>query len=116
MTLHLRQRFLATIERAIGDTSPYGSNGSETHHQEILFFASALVLSILGIVWGATYILLQQPHAGLFAILYSILSWIDFLIYRHVRRYKLFRFNQLVLIMLLPFMVTHWPNWGFAFH
>jgi signal transduction histidine kinase/CheY-like chemotaxis protein/HPt (histidine-containing phosphotransfer) domain-containing protein len=83
------------------------NSGGATYHQKTLFFAYSFLLSILGIIWGTTYLLFQQPRAGVTVLIYSLLSWIDVLIYRRVRSYKLFRFNQFALITLFPALLMY---------
>lgn len=70
-----------------------------------LFLQAAFFLSILAFIWGCIYILSGEPRAGALAYSYSALTWIDFLVYRFKKNYDLFRFNQLALILLLPFFL-----------
>jgi guanylate cyclase len=61
-----------------------------------------------GAAWGLLYVLFHEPLAGAIPLSYSLISMLSIIYFGLTRRYYLFRFSQLVLIMLLPFflMVT----------
>ncbi|MCO5199486.1 MAG: response regulator [Anaerolineae bacterium] len=67
----------------------------------------AAITSIAGLIWGGMYWILNGPQAAILAPLsYSILTLVNGLLFRFVlKRYKIFRFNQLVLLLLVPFVL-----------
>ena len=58
-----------------------------------------------GTVWGATYIVLGETLAGMIPLSYSVISLLSILHFGLTRRYYVFRFSQLMLILLLPFFL-----------
>jgi signal transduction histidine kinase/DNA-binding response OmpR family regulator/PAS domain-containing protein len=66
------------------------------------------VLLILpaGVIWGCIYILFGAPMAGSLPLLYSALSLLNLVVFGVTCRYELFRFNQLLLILLVPWLLT----------
>ena len=71
---------------------------------------SVLVLSTFpfmtaGVAWGLMYFLFNEPLAGAIPFSYGVISLISVLHFKQSRLYRIFRFSQLVLILLLPFFL-----------
>jgi len=77
----------------------------EVRLQKALMVAGSLMFTFAGALWGILYILLAEPLAGAIPISYAIISLISIVYFGITRRYRLFRFSQLGLILLLPFML-----------
>jgi guanylate cyclase len=58
---------------------------------------------IAGAGWGVMYVAFDETQAGLIPISYSIISFFSFLHFKVTKRFDIFRFSQLFLILLLPF-------------
>ena len=58
-----------------------------------------------GVVWGVMYILFNEPLAGAIPLSYSVISLLSILYFGQTRQYRYFRFSQLTLILLLPFLL-----------
>jgi guanylate cyclase len=58
-----------------------------------------------GTLWGILYLLLGELVAGAIPISYAIISLISILFFGITGRYHFFRFSQLGLILLLPFLL-----------
>jgi adenylate cyclase len=73
-----------------------------------LLVVCALPFAILAVAWGLMYILLGKPMAGMIPLSYAIFSMLSIFYFGLTRRYRFFRFSQLLLILVLPFclMVT----------
>ena len=92
---------LAAIGR-IGD-DPYDPD--DVRLQKRILVAIALITTIAGILWGGMYLLLGQPAAGMIPIAYAPLTLANLAVFHSTRRYPLFRFCQLLLLLLLPFLL-----------
>ena len=92
---------LAKIGR-IGD-DPYDPD--DVRLQKRILVAIALITTIAGILWGGMYLLLGQPAAGMIPIAYAPLTLANLAVFHTTRRYPLFRFCQLLLLLLLPFLL-----------
>ena len=73
--------------------------------QKTLLLASSLMLGVLAIIWGLIYLYFGEPLAAAIPLLYSALSAISIAIYITSHRYQLFRFSQILLTLLLPFLL-----------
>jgi guanylate cyclase len=60
---------------------------------------------LAGAVWGVAYIALGELWPGLIPFSYAIFSFLSLVVFAFTRRYQTFRFSQLLLILLLPFLL-----------
>jgi guanylate cyclase len=58
-----------------------------------------------GAAWGIAYIALGETLAGMIPLSYAIVSLLSFVLFALTRRYRPYRFSQLALILLLPFLL-----------
>ena len=65
----------------------------------------ALPFVFAGVAWGLLYILFREPLAGMIPLSYSFFSLLSITHFGLTRRYHFFRFSQLTLILLLPFLL-----------
>jgi len=70
--------------------------------QQQLLVAGSLMFILAGTLWGLAYMILGEPAAGLIPLFYAVVSALTIAHYRATRRYRFFRFSQLLLILLLP--------------
>ncbi len=66
----------------------------------------------VGLLWGALYWALGYKFSGLIPGCYGVLSLASLLTFFLTKRFNLFRFSQLLLILLLPFCLQ-WSLGGF---
>src|ERR687888_6291 len=67
--------------------------------------ASTLLIILAGIIWGLFYIVFAERLAASIPLGYAIISSLNLLIFSIRRDYHVFRFVQLLLILLLPFLL-----------
>ncbi len=77
----------------------------EIRLQKALLVAGSMMFMAAGVLWGILYIMLGETAAGLIPISYAVVSLFSIGVFGFSRRYRLFRFSQLVLILLLPFLL-----------
>lgn len=77
----------------------------EIRLQKALMVAGSLMFICAGALWGVLYILLGEPLAGAIPISYAVIAMLSIVIFGLTRRYRYFRFSQLTLILLLPFIL-----------
>jgi adenylate cyclase len=70
-----------------------------------LLVVCALPFALLGVAWGLMYILLGEPLAGMIPLSYALFSMLSIFYFGLTRRYRFFRFSQLLLILILPFFL-----------
>jgi adenylate cyclase len=70
-----------------------------------LLVVSAFPFAFAGVAWGLTYFLLGESLAGMIPLSYGVVSLFSIFLFGLTRRYHFFRFSQLFLILLLPFLL-----------
>jgi guanylate cyclase len=73
--------------------------------QKSLLVVCAIPFIFAGVAWGVMYILFNEPLAGTIPLSYGIVSFLSIIYFGRTRQYRFFRFSQLVLILLLPFLL-----------
>ena len=77
----------------------------ETRLQKALLVSGSLMFILAGVLWGLLYISLGELLAGSIPIGYSLISLFMIVNFAVTRRYRLFRFSQIFLILILPFLL-----------
>jgi guanylate cyclase len=98
---HLMTKYFAWVVR-IGEDP---NDDDAIRLQKSLLVVCAFPFVIAGVVWGLMYILLGEPLAGMIPLSYSVVSLLSIFHFGLTRRYRFFRFSQLMLILLLPFLL-----------
>ncbi|HBY96348.1 MAG TPA: hybrid sensor histidine kinase/response regulator [Chloroflexi bacterium] len=90
------------VERA--GASP--GDTAEVRLKKTIMVAFALWMSSAGIVWGLIYLVFGERLAASIPFGYSLLTVLNLVLFRLTRRYLWFRFIQLLLSLLLPFLLA----------
>jgi adenylate cyclase len=94
-------RVVRLIEN-VGDDS--GDGVGVQLQKRVLVAVSALVACI-GVLWGALYLIHDEPLAASIPWTYAFGVGASLAVFAVTRRYRVFRFIQLFLILLLPFLL-----------
>ena len=97
----MRQRILQSLGRiGVGhfDTE-------EIRLQKTLLLLSTVMIATCGIAWGGIYYYYGELFAAFIPWVYSAVSFVSIGVFGLLRSYKLFRFSQLLLSLLLPFFL-----------
>jgi len=81
------------------------TDSNDVRMQKSLLVAGSFMFIAAGAAWGVAYIALGEPLAGMIPLSYSIVSFLSFVFFALTRRYQAYRFSQLVLILILPFLL-----------
>jgi adenylate cyclase len=73
-------------------------------HKSMLVMSTAMFL-VAGLLWGLIYFALRETTAGWIPFAYGLVSLLSLVAFALTRRYHFFRFSQLLLILLLPFLL-----------
>ena len=84
----------------------------ERLRKAILTFSASLIAP-LAVLWGALYWALGLPISGTIPLAYALISTLTLAYFLRTKRYGLFRFGQLWLILLLPYLLQ-WSLGGFV--
>ncbi|MBL3527134.1 MAG: adenylate/guanylate cyclase domain-containing protein [gamma proteobacterium endosymbiont of Lamellibrachia anaximandri] len=105
---HLDQ--LVAVIRRIGTEA---ADSEDARLQKTLLIGASLMLIMAGLLWGGIYIAFDEPLAGAVPISYAVVSALSIVLFGLTHRYQLFRFSQLLLILILPFLL-HLALGGFV--
>ena len=95
------QRMLPVVARIGSDPN----DDDDIRLQKSLLVICAFPFMVAGVAWGGMYILFNEPLAGAIPLSYSVISLLSIMYFGRTRQYRYFRFSQLTLILLLPFLL-----------
>ena len=94
------------MARLLARFAAIGATPADTEHERLqrgLLVGLALLISVLAIFWGLAYIVFGEPLGGAIPLTYTVLSLLSIVMLTVTRRYDVFRFTQLSLMLALPF-------------
>lgn len=97
----LLDRLMAVIRRVGAEAA----DSEGVRLQKTLLVGASLMLVLVGLLWGGIYVAFNEPLAGSVPISYAVVSFLSIFIFSLTHRYRLFRFSQLLLILILPFLL-----------
>jgi len=77
----------------------------DTRLRKSLLLICAVPFVIAGAAWGILYIAFGETLSGMIPLWYSCVSLLSIMHFGPTRRYPFFRFSQLTLILLPPFLL-----------
>jgi adenylate cyclase len=73
--------------------------------QQDMLVTSSTIIAMLGLIWGLIYLYFGVPTAGAIPLAYAFLSFASIGYYAMTGRYHLFRFFQLLVTLIFPFLL-----------
>lgn len=101
MDVLLHRRILARVARIGAD--PVDDN--EIALQKMLLVSVSLTCVVAGLLWSLVYFAVDVPLAGAIPLAYSVLSVASTVLFARRRDFRVYRFTQLTLILLLPWLM-----------
>jgi guanylate cyclase len=80
-------------------------DSEQTRLHKSLLVLCTIPFILTGAAWGVTYIIFGEEEAGLIPLCYAIFSLASLVYFKISHRFSVFRFSQLLLILLLPFIL-----------
>ena len=105
-----------SVDRWIARLAAAGALPTDTDEERLrkaLLTFTASSIAPLAVLWGALYLVLDLPLSGAIPLTYAVVSLLSLAYFFRTKRYGLFRFSQLWLILLLPFLLR-WSLGGFV--
>src|SRR3954469_11825443 len=102
----LRYGSLQALTALIGRIGFDSSDSDETRLRKrlaVVLCAGTLPLTLL---WSAIYLAAGAPVASAIPGFYTVVTPINTVIFARTRNFRFYRFTQLLLILLLPFLVS----------
>jgi adenylate cyclase len=93
------------LEKILSRVASIGADSHDSEDvrlQKSLLVICAFPFMFAGIAWGFMYIAFGETIAGLIPLSYSVFSLFSILYFSVSHRFGIFRFSQLLLILLLP--------------
>ncbi|NEW96673.1 adenylate/guanylate cyclase domain-containing protein [Rhodopseudomonas sp. BR0G17] len=81
-------------------------DGEEVALQKMILVGFVLTSAVAAALWGLAYIAVGARSAGAIPAAYSALSLMNTALFSRFPHYSLYRFGQLTLILLLPWLMT----------
>jgi adenylate cyclase len=88
------------------------ADSADERIRKVALVLSALIITALAVVWVVTYWLLGLERSAAIPFAYQLVSLSSLAVFFRTKRYRLFRFSQLLLMLLLPFFLQ-WSLGGF---
>jgi len=98
---NLTQRLISSIARIGADPN----DDDDIRLQKSLLVVCSFPFMLAGMVWGVMYFFFSEPLAGSIPLSYAFISLLSIINFGRTRQYHFFRFSQLLLILLLPFIL-----------
>ncbi len=80
-------------------------DSDELRLQKTLMVSGSTMIVMAGFLWSLIYFYFGEYVAGSIPFTYCIISSLSIVFYGLTRRYEFFRFSQLLLILMLPFLL-----------
>src|SRR2546425_7871659 len=96
------------MARLLARFAAIGATPADTEHERLqrgLLVGLSLLISLLAVFWGLLYIVFGEPLGGAIPLTYTVLSLGSIVVFTLTRRYDWFRFTQLGLMLVLPFIL-----------
>ena len=101
MIRNLYNRLISAITRIGSDPN----DEDDTRLQKSLLVLSSFIFMLLATMWGIGYVIFGEPLAGSIPLSYAFVSLLSIIHFGLTRQYRFFRFSQLALGLLLPFIL-----------
>src|SRR5258708_32023456 len=96
------------VQKGLGGVGQIGRephDGEDVRLRKSMLVMSTVLFIAAGLLWGLMYFALGQTAAGWIPFGYGIVSLLSLIFFAVTGRYRFFRFSQLLLIVLLPFLL-----------
>jgi adenylate cyclase len=87
-------------------------DSDEVRVQKVTLTLAAVVVTVMSVIWVGTYLALGLPVSAAIPFAYQVASVVSLVAFARTKDYRLFRFSQIVLMLLLPFLLQ-WSLGGY---
>ena len=107
---------LGSIWRPLERLSRLGvvpEDSDDVRMQKVTLTLSAVTVTAMAVFWVGTYLALGLPRSAAIPFTYQVASVVTLAAFARTKDYLFFRFSQIVLILLLPFLLQ-WSLGGYV--
>ncbi|MGV3528619.1 MAG: adenylate/guanylate cyclase domain-containing protein [Flavisolibacter sp.] len=101
----MQKNAIETIFGRLATVGGLPTDSEDLKLQKSLLVICSFFFSFAGAAWGVMYIFMDLLLPGLIPLCYSLFSLGSVLYFSYSHRFETFRFSQLLLILLLPFLL-----------
>jgi adenylate cyclase len=98
----------SVIQNALNLAAQIGADPRDSDdvrlHKSMLVMSTVMFI-VAGLLWGVMYFVLGETATGWIPFAYGLFSTLSLIAFAVTGRYHFFRFSQLLLILLLPFLL-----------
>ncbi|HEY5983875.1 MAG TPA: hypothetical protein VIU38_10415, partial [Anaerolineales bacterium] len=98
-------RFVQSLSRTIAGIGASSADSEELRLRKRLLAGGSVMFIIAAFTWGLAYMAFGEWLASSIPMAYALISFISVLAFARTRQYAFFRFSQLALVLLLPFLL-----------
>jgi signal transduction histidine kinase/CheY-like chemotaxis protein len=80
-------------------------DSDELRFRKRLAVAFSILMCPIGVIWGLAYLYLGVRLAAIIPLAYTALTVLNIAIFWQFRRYKIFRFTHLLILLVVPFLL-----------
>jgi adenylate cyclase len=88
-------------------------DADEVRVQKVTLTLASITVTVLAVLWVGTYLALGQPVSAAIPFSYQVVSMVSLAVFARTKNYRFFRFSQVVLFILLPFLLQ-WSLGGYV--
>ena len=88
-------------------------DSDEVRVQKVTLTLAAVTSTVLAVAWVGTYLALGLPASAAIPFAYQVASVVTLAAFARTKDYRFFRFSQITLILLLPFLLQ-WSLGGYV--
>jgi class 3 adenylate cyclase len=89
------------------------SDSDDVRLQKVTLTLAAVTVTALAVIWVGTYLALGLPGSAAIPFTYQVASVVSLVAFARTKNYRLFRFGQIVLMTVLPFLLQ-WSLGGYV--
>jgi adenylate cyclase len=111
-----RTRVPASARRLLERLSLIGvapGDPDDVRVQKVTLTLAAELVTVLSVIWVGTYLALGLPWSAAIPFTYQVVSLVTLVVFARTKDYRFFRFIQIVIIFLLPFLLQ-WSLGGYV--
>jgi guanylate cyclase len=101
----MKPGLVQTMLRLAGRVGADPADGDDVRLRKSMLVMSTVMFIVAGLAWALMYFALGEIVAGWIPFGYSLVSLASLIAFALTRRYHFFRFSQLLIILLLPFLL-----------
>jgi adenylate cyclase len=99
----VKKNFLTSTFNRIASIGSSPGDSEELKLQKSLLVICSFPFIVAGIGWGMMYVMFGEKYAAIIPLSYSVFSIASIIYFGFTRKFLIFRFSQLFLILVLPF-------------